>query len=89
MRTKAERSRINYQFLNNQKQVFRDWKGEKVEVVNPPTIDNTRKFWADIWEKVTPINTETDWYAKLKDTYCTNVSTKEYQINPEVFDKVV
>ena len=89
MRTKAERSRINAQFLKNQKQVFRDWKGEKVEVVNPPTIGNVRKFWADIWQKTTPINTETDWYRKLQDTYCNNVSTKDYQVNPEVFEKVV
>ena len=89
MRTKAERSRINTQFFKNQKQVFRDWKGEKVEVVNPPTIENARKFWADIWQKDTPINIETDWYRKLQDTYCTNASTKDYQIDPDVFEKVV
>ena len=34
---KAERSRISSQFHENQKQVFRDWKENKIEVKTPPS----------------------------------------------------
>ena len=53
MRTKAERSRINYQFVNNQKQVYRTWKSKQIEVTNPPSTESIKDFWSGIWQKDT------------------------------------
>ena len=83
MRKKAERSRINTLFFRNQRQISRDWKSKKPEIVNPPTIDNVRNVWADIWEKVSPININTDWYGKLEETYCIGATTKQYVITAD------
>ena len=88
-KTKAERSRINTQFQDNQKQVFRNWKGSKVEVNNPPTVEGVKTFWSDIWGKETPVNLESDWHAELKETYCINVNGKDYTITKEVLLKVL
>ena len=87
--TKANRSHINWQFNVNQKQVFRNWKGKQPEIKDHPAIDELQDFWADIWEKETLINLETNWYRELKDSYCTKVLPKNYTINKEVFDKVI
>ena len=89
MRKKAERSRINTLFFRNQRQIFRDWKSKKPEILNPPTIDNVQSFWADIWEKVTPIHTNTEWYRKLEGAYCIGATTKQYVITEDIFNQVV
>ena len=89
MRIKAERSRINHQFVNNQKQVYRQWKSRQVEITTTPPIDDVKTFWADIWEKEVNVNIETDWYKQLQSTYCSDVTTKKYEINRDIFDKVI
>ena len=48
------RSRINWQFSTNQKQVFRNWLGKDAEIRNPPLIESIRTFWADILGKTYP-----------------------------------
>ena len=86
---KAERSRINYQFLTNQKQVFRNWRSKGTEIKNPPTIDNIKTFWENIWGKETPINLNTEWYEQLKDSYASNVTNKNYVITNDIFNAVM
>ena len=46
-------------------------------------------FGAIFEKKNTPINTETDWYRKLRDTYCNTIVAREYQVNLDLFEKVV
>ena len=89
MRTKAERSRINFQFVNNQKQIYRTWKIKQIEITNPPSTENICSFWAGIWQKDVQVNLDTEWYRNLIETYCTNATTKQYKINKEVFDWVL
>ena len=86
---KAERSRINSQFHENQKQVFQDWKGNKIELKNPPPVEKVTSFWSDIWGKETPINLQTEWYDDLHENYCANATGKSYTITEEIFKKVL
>ena len=86
---KAERSRINYQFSTNQKQVFRNWRNKGTEIKDPPTIDNIKMFWADIWEKETPINLDSEWYDILKHSYATDVTNKNYEITNDIFNTIM
>ena len=88
-RKKAERSRINSQFSTNQKQVFRNWRSKNTEIKNPPSIDNIKTFWANIWEKETPINLNTDWHEHLKDSYVSNVTSRNYVITNDIFNTVM
>ena len=88
-RKKAERSRINSQFSTNQNQVFRNWRSKNTEIKNPPYIDNIKTFWANIWEKETPINLNTDWHDHLKDSYASNVTSKNYVITNDIFNTVM
>ena len=86
---KAERSRINSQFYLNQKQVFRDWKGNKIEVKDPPSVEKVTSFWADIWGKETTVNLESEWYDDLRKNYCTDTKGKSYAISQETFTNVL
>ena len=88
-RRKAERSRINSQFSTNQKQVFRNWRCKYTEIKIPPSIDNIKTFWANIWEKETPIYLNTDWHEHLKDSYASNVTSKNYVITNDIFNTVM
>ena len=89
MKTKAEKSRINYQFTQNQKQVYRSWKEEKIDIKRTPPTDEVKGFWQGIWEKDTEVELDTDWHKKLKETYCKDVVTKQYKIDKVVFQKAV
>ena len=86
---KSERSRINFQFKGNQKCVFRNWKGKKIEVTDPPAPESISNFWSGIWERETPVNLESQWYQKLKESYCSDVVVKKYQLTEEVFKRVL
>ena len=86
---KAERSRVNLQFSENQNQVFRDWKGNKIEVKNPPSVEKVTSFWADIWGKDTPVNLNSKWYDDLQNFYCKEATGKCYTITEEDFRKVI
>ena len=88
-RKKAERPRINSRFSTNQKQVFRNWRSKNTEIKNPPSIGNIKTFWANIWEKETPINLNTDWHEHLKDSYASNVTSKNYVITNDIFNTVM
>ena len=88
-RKKAERSRINSQFLTTQKQVFRNWRIKNTEIKNPPSIDNIKTFWLNIWEKETPINLNTDWHEHLKDSYASNVTSKNYVLTSDIFNTIM
>ena len=85
----SERSRINDLFRNNQKLVYREFKGGQVKVEEPPPIQDVHKFWADIWGKSTEINLENPWFKDLQDNYCTDILPKTYKIDDEVFLKVL
>ena len=86
---KCERSRINSQFKTNQKCVFRNWKGKKIEVKEAPAAESISNFWSGIWEKEAPINFRNQWYQKLRQNYCKEVVVKKYQLTEEVFMSVL
>ena len=89
-RTKlAKRNTINTQFKNNQKQLYRNWRGKRIKVENAPTPENVESFWSGIWNKKSNFNPNAKWLPTLEKEYCTNVTTKEYRITNEIFQKVL
>ena len=84
-----ERSRINDMFRNNQKIVYRGFKGGQVKVKDSPPVEEVHKFWNDIWGKAKDVNLENPWYKDLQENYCTGILPKEYRIDDEVFMKVL
>ena len=63
--SKAECSRINDMFRNNQKIVYREFKGGQVKVNESPPVEEIHSFWNDIWGKTKEINTDNPCYKDL------------------------
>ena len=76
-------------FQNNQKLVYRQFKGGQIKVNEPPPVQEVQKFWADIWGKTKDVNLTNPWYKDLQDNYCKDVLPKEYKIDIEVFMRVL
>ena len=85
----SERSRINHMFRNNQKLVYREFKGGQIEVKEGPPTETIQEFWHDIWGREKAINLENTWYQDLEENYCTDILPKDYLIDDEVFQKVL
>ena len=88
-RKKSERSRMNSMFNQNQKRVFRNWRGKDIEVKDTPSSSDIRNFWSEIWEKTHPVNLDNSWYNKLKNSYCNDVQVKKYELTEEIFKHVI
>lgn len=87
---KSERSRINHQFKNNTKQLFRDFKETKLKITEPPLIENVREFWSNIWNKKNKIDANmSPWFKKLESSYFINVKPKQYTITNDIFKLVL
>ena len=84
-----EKDRINALFTTNQKAVYRKFKGNQVTVAEAPETEATRNFWSSIWEKETPIQTNSDWFAELEKSYCTNAMTQKYNICLDILVKTI
>ena len=85
----AERNSINQTFQQNQKQVFRNWKGEQVIAKEIPTKEEITTFWSGIWSERKTYNENAPWLNTLEKEYCKNTTTKNYEFSEEVLDKIL
>ena len=85
-----ERKRVNYQFTYNPKQVYREFKGEtKINITNPPSEADIKDFWSNIWSRKKVYNVNAPWLEVLEEEYCTNMTQKHYEVNLDIFLKIL
>ena len=72
-----ERKKISRQFSFNLKKVYRNMKGDKIEVDKILTKDSIEQFWKGIWQDNAIFNEKADWLKDLNDTCCKNVVNSE------------
>ena len=83
------RKKINIKFSFNPKKVYRNIKGDKIEVANMPTKESIEQFWEDIWQDNAIFNEKANWLKDLNHTYCKNVVNTEYKIDLQTLEKLI
>ena len=53
--------RINRMFSSNQKRVFMELNGEVIKENTIPNVDESRKFWSEIWNNTVEHNDDAEW----------------------------
>ena len=86
---KFERNRINRKFTYNPKNVYRDFKNDKMEIETIPPKEDIEKYWKDIWTKTAPFNDNAAWIKTLQTEYCVNATQKDYVINSKTLKEVI
>ena len=85
-----ERNEINKTFKNNRKLLYQNWKSKKIEVKDPPPIDEIQNFWGSTWgNDEEKFNENAKWLNTLRKTYCANAMKKRYEMTFETFDQVL
>ena len=85
-----ERNSINKTFKTNQKVLYQNWKSKKIEVKDPPSLEEIQSFWKGIWSNDNkPYNENAQWLDKLKSTYCVDATIKEYEMTFDIFQQVL
>ena len=58
---RINRSRINRMLSSNQKRVFMELNDEVIKENTVPNVDESRKFWSEIWENIVEHNDDAEW----------------------------
>ena len=56
--------RQNKLFHCNQKALYEELGGKRRETIDPPQVDNPRKFWSKIWDKPVHYMEYAEWLVK-------------------------
>ena len=85
----SARNSINKKFQLNQKSVFREWKNKKINIRTTPSKEAIEHFWSNIWNKPSSYNENAKWIQTLERKYCSNMVSKNHQINLKAFQQVL
>ena len=84
-----QRKIINRQFVNNQKKVFRQMRGNNIKVTNMPSKEQVETFWNGIWNKQANFNSDGEWLNNLERNYCQNATSKNYNIDQKILTNTI
>ena len=65
---RAKFFRQNKIFKQDAKKFYRELGKKRIDVTEPPTLDEVEEFWANIWENDKTHNENAEWIKRLEDT---------------------
>ena len=83
------RKSMNRLFHANPKAVYREWRGDCINVRRTPSKEEIEMFWKSTWDQKSNYKECRQWLGELESNYCKNAKQKEYRFTEDALHQAL